>query len=109
MKTFFKALFLCFCGLCLVAIGGAIWGMREVDRYAAMTPEQRAASEAAHRAKQEADRRERIRGTDCENLDAAQCYTLRTERRRRDAFIRELQESGELERMQEAREDAGLR
>lgn len=109
MRIVFKTIFGVFAIGGLLAIAAAFWGQVELSRHAALTPEQRAAEEAAGRAAAEQARKERLKGTDCEHLNAAECYKLRADQRKQEAFIRELERSGELDRMREAADDAGVR
>lgn len=98
----------CF-GLFIVAglgvLGLALWGSKQIDAYAQMTPAQRA--EADHRsALAEAEnRRERLKGTGCEKLDPLACYDLRQQRKNQEAAAKEWENSD----MKKAYDDAGVR
>lgn len=86
-------------------IGLSIWGMRQIDAYQALSPPQRAEVDRKADARAEASRRERLKGTDCEKLDALSCYEKRRQRKNLEAAARAWQDSD----MKKAYDDAGLR
>lgn len=98
----------CF-GLFIVAgagvIGVSLWGMHQISAYEAMSPAQRAEIDRQVEERAEADRRERLRGTDCENLDALACYDMRRQRKNREAAA----EAWEKSDLKQAYDDAGVR
>lgn len=98
-----------FCGICVLVMGTALWGLYEVNRYSNLNPQERAVEDKASELAQETGRRERIKGTDCEHLNSAECYKLRADKRRQEVVLKQLEESGELDRLREASDDAGVR
>ena len=84
-------------------IGVSVWALRQIDAYQALTPAQRAEVDRKSELKAEADRRERLKGTDCEKLDALSCYDMRRKRKNLEAADRAWQDSD----MKKAYDDAG--
>ena len=69
MGKVFKGLFALVAGLGVIAILGAFWGMRDLDRYNSMTPEQKqAAAKEAETARIQYAQRRRV-----ENRDGQMC------------------------------------
>jgi hypothetical protein len=69
MSKVFKGLFALVAGLGLIAILGAFWGMRDLDRYNSMTPEQKqAAAKEAEAGRVQYAQRRRV-----ENKDGQMC------------------------------------
>lgn len=108
MGAVVKSLAWIFCGICVLIMGTALWGLYEVNRYSNLSPQDRAVEDRAAKLEQETARRERIKGTDCEHLNSVECYKLRTDKRRQEAVLKKLEESGEFDRLREAAEDAGV-
>jgi hypothetical protein len=92
-----------FAGVGVVAL--SIWGMGQIDAYQALSPAQRAEVDRKAEAPAEASRRERLKGTDCEKLDALSCYEKRRQRKNLEAAARAWQDSD----MKKAYDDAGIR
>ena len=95
--------------LVLVMIAGvgiivlSIWGMRQIDAYQALSPAQRAEVDRKAETRAEASRREHLKGSDCEKLDALSCYEMRRQRKNLQAAARTWQDSD----MKKAYDDAG--
>jgi hypothetical protein len=62
-----------------------------------------AAATSIPQARDEASRRERLKGSDCEKLDALSCYEMRRQRKNLEAAARAWQDSD----MKKAYDDAG--
>ena len=86
-------------------IGLSIWGMRRIDAYEALSPAQRAEVDRQGEARADAIRRERLKGTDCETLDALSCYEKRRQRKNLEAAARAWRDSA----MRKAHDNAGVR
>jgi hypothetical protein len=84
-------------------IGVSIWGMRQIDAYQALSPAQRAEVDRKTEARAEESRREHLKGSDCEKLDALSCYEMRRQRKNLEAAARAWQDSD----MKKAYDDAG--
>jgi hypothetical protein len=84
-------------------IGLSIRGMRQIDAYQALSPAQRAEVDRKTEARAEESRREHLKGSDCEKLDALSCYEMRRQRKNLEAAARAWQDSD----MKKAYDDAG--
>ncbi|MFL6727880.1 MAG: hypothetical protein ACJ8FS_15400 [Sphingomicrobium sp.] len=85
--------------------GVSVWAMRQLDSYQSLSPAQRAEVDREAQTRAEAVRRDRLKGTDCEKLDAVSCYQMRRQRKNLEAAARAWQDSD----MQKAYEEAGVR
>jgi hypothetical protein len=105
MRTVVKGLLLLVMAAGVGIIGISLWGMREIDAYQALSTAQRANVDRKAEARAEASRRERLKGTDCEKLDALSCYERRRQRKNLEAAAQAWQDSD----MKKAYDDAGIR
>jgi len=83
-----------------VAVGNA-----PIDAYQALSPAQRAKVDRMAEARAEASRSERLKGTDCEELDALSCAEKRRQRKNLEAAACAWPASD----MKKAYDDAGIR
>ena len=86
-------------------IGLSVWGMRQIEAYQALSPAQRAEVDRRSEARAEEARRERLKGSDCEKLDALSCYEARRQRKNLEAAARAWQDSD----LKKASDDARVR
>src|SRR5690348_2674725 len=105
MRSVIKGLLILVIAAGFGIIGVSLWGMRQIDAYQALSPAQRAKVDRMAEARAEASRSERLKGTDCEELDALSCAEKRRQRKNLEAAARAWPASD----MKKAYDDAGIR
>lgn len=105
MRRLVKGVFGCAGIVGVGIIGLSVWAAQEIKAYEALTPAQRAEVDLKAQAEAESERRERLRGTDCEKLDALSCYETRRQRQNLEAAAKAWEKSD----LKKAYEDAGVR
>lgn len=105
MAKLFKAMMGFLIVLGVFVLGASLWAMRGLDRYHALSPADRAKEDRQGQAASELARREKLKGTDCEHLDALSCYDMRRKRHNLEEMARAYENSD----LKKAYDDAGVR
>jgi hypothetical protein len=92
-------------GLGLGVLGLSLWAMVQINRYASLSPAQRAEVDLKAQATADAARRKSLKGTDCEKLDPLACYEMRRQRKSLEAAAQAYEKSD----LKKAYDDAGVR
>ena len=86
-------------------LGLSVWALNALNGYQSLSPGERAIIDRKAQAAADSARREQLKGTDCEKLDALACYDQRRQRRNLERAARAYEKSD----LKKAFDDAGVR